>query len=201
MPRRGTSSGKNIPPGFADPSRVFCPRGEVGLELLESFLSTYLVASLVKAQHPDYHADLQRIRPNGSKRFLSSGMVKGCSALIGAITPGEPLYITESFATGATIHEQTGAAVACAMTADNLLEAGQRLQRQYPDAVLIVPGDDDRQTEGNPGRSISTKALPLNDSTSPRGQKTPKGSTVREGGALLLTRCNLNVHTVSRPFV
>ena len=102
--------------------------------------------------------NLQRIHPDGTKRFLFGGMVKGCCSLIGTITPGQPLYICEGWATGATIHEDTGAAVACAMNAGNLLDVGQRLQRQHPDAVPIVAGDDDRMTEGNPGRTAAIKA-------------------------------------------
>ncbi|RRW27310.1 toprim domain-containing protein, partial [Ectopseudomonas oleovorans] len=102
--------------------------------------------------------NLQRIHPDGAKRFLSGGMVKGCCSSLGTITDGQPLYICEGWATGATIHEETGAAVACAMNAGNLLDVGRRLQRRYPDAVLIVAGDDDRQTEGNPGRTSAIKA-------------------------------------------
>lgn len=102
--------------------------------------------------------NLQRIHPDGVKRFLSGGMVKGCFSSLGTITAGQPLYVCEGWATGATIHEHTGAAVACAMNAGNLLDVGRRLQRRYPDAVLIVAGDDDRQTEGNPGRTAANAA-------------------------------------------
>lgn len=102
--------------------------------------------------------NLQRIKPNGSKRFLKGGMVKGACSIIGTIQPSQPLYICEGWATGATLHAATGAAVACAMHAGNLLEVGQRLQRQHPDVVLIVAGDDDRMTEGNPGRAAAIKA-------------------------------------------
>ncbi|PZW52443.1 putative DNA primase/helicase [Pseudomonas sp. URMO17WK12:I6] len=102
--------------------------------------------------------NLQRIYTDGSKRFLRGGMVKGCCSLIGTIQQGQPLYICEGWATGATLHVATGAAVACAMNAGNLLEVGQRLQRQHPDAVLIIAGDDDRMTEGNPGRTAAIKA-------------------------------------------
>ncbi|WP_236361938.1 toprim domain-containing protein [Pseudomonas gessardii] len=101
--------------------------------------------------------NLQRIHPDGGKRFLSGGMVKGCYSPLGIITAGQPLYVCEGWATGATIHAETGAAVACAMNAGNLLGVGQCLQRQRPDAVLIVAGDDDRQTEGNPGRTSAIK--------------------------------------------
>jgi putative DNA primase/helicase len=102
--------------------------------------------------------NLQRIAPDGGKRFLSGGRVKGCYSPLGILAADHPLYLCEGWATGATIHAESGAAVACAMNAGNLLEVGQRLQRQYPDIVLIVAGDDDRQTEGNPGRTAAVKA-------------------------------------------
>lgn len=102
--------------------------------------------------------NLQRIFPNGGKKFLSGGKVKGCYSPLGIITAGQPLYGCEGWATGATIHAEKGAAVACAMNAGNLFHVGQRLQREHCDAVLIVAGDDDRQTEGNPGRTAATKA-------------------------------------------
>lgn len=108
-----------------------------------------------------YHGKLvniQRIESDGDKRFLFGGMVTGVCSVLGIITSGKPLYLCEGMATGATIHEETGAAVACAMNAGNLLPAGQRLQRQHPDAVLIVAGDDDRMTDGNPGRTAAIKA-------------------------------------------
>jgi putative DNA primase/helicase len=102
--------------------------------------------------------NLQQIAPDGSKRFLSGGRVKSCYSPLGIIAADQPLYLCEGWATGATIHAESGATVACAMNAGNLLEVGQRLQRQYPDAALIVAGDDDRETEGNPGRSYAIKA-------------------------------------------
>ena len=103
-------------------------------------------------------ANLQRIKPDGTKRFLFGGMVKGVCSLLGSITAGKPLYVCEGWATGATIHADTGAAVACTMNAGNLLAVGQRLQRQHPDAVLIVAGDDDRLTESNPGKTAAINA-------------------------------------------
>ena len=102
--------------------------------------------------------NLQRIGADGAKRFLSGGQVKGAYSPTGTLEPGQPLYVCEGWATGATIHEHNGAAVACAMNAGNLLEVGRQLQRHYPDNPLIVAGDDDRQTEGNPGRTAATLA-------------------------------------------
>lgn len=106
--------------------------------------------------------NLQRIAADGGKRFLSGGRVKGCYSPIGTLEPGQPLYVCEGWATGATIHEHNGTAVACAMNAGNLLEVGRQLQQHYPDSPLIIAGDDDRQTEaegkGNPGRAAATQA-------------------------------------------
>lgn len=102
--------------------------------------------------------NLQRIKADGSKRFLFGGMVTGGCSMLGTVTAGQPLYVCEGYATGVAIHTDTGAAVACALNAGNLLPVGQRLQRQHPDAVLIVAGDDDRQTDGNPGRTAANHA-------------------------------------------
>ncbi|WP_223570603.1 toprim domain-containing protein [Pseudomonas sp. BF-R-26] len=116
---------------------------------------------LVPLIHDGLLVSLQHIFPDGSKRFLFGGKTTGCCSLIGTIQPGQPLYICEGWATGATLHAETGAAVACAMTAGNLLLVAHHLQRQNPNAVLIVAGDDDRMTEGNPGRTAAKKAADI----------------------------------------
>ncbi|MDV7214211.1 toprim domain-containing protein, partial [Azotobacter beijerinckii] len=114
---------------------------------------------------PLYHAgrlvNLQRIYPDGGKRFLPGARVTGTYSPLGRLEPGQPLYICEGWATGATIHEHNGAAVACAMNAGNLYPAGDYLRRAYPDSPLIIAGDDDRQTEGNPGRTKANHAAGL----------------------------------------
>jgi putative DNA primase/helicase len=113
---------------------------------------------LVPLNYAGQLVNLQRIHPDGNKRFLYGGMVKGCYSPLGNIEAGQPLYVCEGLATGASIHEATGHAVACAMNAGNLLPVGQYLQRRRADTVLIIAGDDDRQTEGNPGRTAANKA-------------------------------------------
>ena len=102
--------------------------------------------------------NIQSVQPDGSKRFLPGGRAKGCYSLIGQIESGRDLYICEGWATGATIHESTGMAVVCAMSASNLLEVGLWIQECYFDIRLIIAGDDDRQTKGNPGTTAAAKA-------------------------------------------
>jgi putative DNA primase/helicase len=113
---------------------------------------------LVPLIHAGRVVNLQRIALDGAKRFLPGGRVKGCYSPLGSIKAGGLLYVCEGWATGATIHEETGAAVACAMNASNLFAVGDRLRRAYPDSPLIVAGDDDRQTVGNPGRTAAERA-------------------------------------------
>jgi len=132
----------------------------------------YLVAKGVRAYGLRQHRDrllvplvrdgvlmnLQSIAPDGSKLFQSGGQVRGCYSPLGVITPGAPLYVCEGWATAATIHAETGAAVAAAMNAGNLKPAALALRDKYPDAQIIIAGDDDRQTEGNPGRTAANAA-------------------------------------------
>ncbi|MFC2971003.1 toprim domain-containing protein [Azotobacter bryophylli] len=117
---------------------------------------------LVPLIHVGRVVNLQRIAQDGAKRFLFGGRVAGCYSPIGTIEPGGLLYVCEGWATGATIREHTGAAVACAMNAGNLLDAGRQLRRLYPDPQLVFAGDDDRQTaaegKGNPGRTAANAA-------------------------------------------
>ncbi|MBU2013219.1 MAG: toprim domain-containing protein [Gammaproteobacteria bacterium] len=106
--------------------------------------------------------NLQRIYLDGTKRFLPGGRVTGCYSALGRLEEGKRIFICEGWATGATLHEYTGAAVACAMNAGNLFAVGDRLRLAYPDNQLVMAGDDDRKIEaegkGNPGRNAATKA-------------------------------------------
>lgn len=101
--------------------------------------------------------NLQRIAPGGEKRFLFGGRIKGAYSSLGSITPDKPLCICEGWATGATLHE-SGYTVAAAMNAGNLKAVALALRARYPDKEIIIAGDDDRQTDGNPGRTAAHAA-------------------------------------------
>lgn len=101
--------------------------------------------------------NLQRIYPDGKKRFLSGGRVKGCYSPIQG-NDRAPLYICEGWATGATIHALNGVSVACAMNAGNLLSVAQLLRARHPGRHLVIAGDNDRHTKGNPGKTAAINA-------------------------------------------
>jgi len=102
--------------------------------------------------------NLQRIGIDGSKRFLFGGQVQGAFHLLGRINPAEELYICEGWATGATLieHYRGVWGVVCAMNARNLKPVTLALREKLGDEQeLLIAGDDDRQTEGNPGRKAA----------------------------------------------
>lgn len=102
--------------------------------------------------------NLQFIQPDGTKRFLSGGRVRGCYSPIGKLEHGKPLYICEGYATGATIHQLTGDAVFCALSASNLMAIARSMRLQYPDAHIVICADNDHQTPGNPGVTAARNA-------------------------------------------
>ncbi|MDR6536967.1 toprim domain-containing protein [Variovorax soli] len=99
---------------------------------------------------------LQTISPDGDKRFLRGGRVRGCYHAIGR--PSGKLVVCEGFATGATIHEDTGSAVAVAFNAGNLQPVAQALRAKYPCLTIIIAADDDWRTDGNPGLTAARQA-------------------------------------------
>lgn len=100
---------------------------------------------------------LQFINHDGDKRFLTGGRVKGCYYLIGDIEK-DKILIAEGYATGATLHEETGYPVVIAFNAGNLKPVAQLLRKKYPSKKLIVCGDNDSETPNNPGVTKATEA-------------------------------------------
>lgn len=88
---------------------------------------------------------LQYIAEDGTKRFLTGGRMSGGYFAIGK-SRGK-IYIVEGFATGATVHEVAREAVAVAFNAGNLEAVAKALKEKYPDATLVIAGDDDSHTE------------------------------------------------------
>lgn len=99
---------------------------------------------------------LQAIAPDGAKRFMPGQRVTGLYFAIGR--PSGKLVIAEGYATGATIHEQTGHAVAVAFNAGNLMAVAKALRAKFPCLALVIAADDDWHTEGNPGLTAARAA-------------------------------------------
>ncbi|APX95068.1 hypothetical protein BWR19_15915 [Halomonas sp. 1513] len=103
--------------------------------------------------------NLQRIHPDGGKRFLPRARLKGAASLLGRLAGAERVYLCEGWATAATLQEATGSPVVAAMTANNLATVGHALRQRLPTEVAItVAADNDHRTEGNPGMTAGRAA-------------------------------------------
>lgn len=103
--------------------------------------------------------NLQRIAPDGCKRFLPGSSTKGYFHLVGSEIPntGE-LYITEGVATAKTVAACLHLPVVAALNAGNLLPVAKGLRSKFPGLALVVAGDEDWKTSGNPGRKKAMEA-------------------------------------------
>lgn len=105
--------------------------------------------------------NLQHIGPDGGKRFLFRGRLRGLYCPLGGSVQ-DVLCIAEGFATAATVLEASGYPVAVTFTTVNLLPVGETLRAKYPNARLVFCADDDAETEArigrNPGREAAKAA-------------------------------------------
>ncbi|MBC3540642.1 toprim domain-containing protein [Rufibacter sediminis] len=99
---------------------------------------------------------LQLIKPDGSKKFLTGGRIKGCHFKIEG--KEDTVYVAEGYATGASIAMATGATVYVAFNAGNLFEIASIARSDHPDARIVIGGDDDQFKPSNAGRTKGQQA-------------------------------------------
>lgn len=106
--------------------------------------------------------NIQRVFANGDKRFYTGGRVSGCFHALGDLAASDWLLIAEGYATGATLFEATGYAVAVAFSESNIKHIAAIMRARYPDKHILICADDDSQTEQktgkNPGIVAATEA-------------------------------------------
>jgi putative DNA primase/helicase len=99
---------------------------------------------------------IQCIQKDGTKRIY--GAKKGNFHVIGKIQEHSPVYITEGYATGASIHQAIGHSVVIAIDCGNLKAVVSSLREKYPRIQLVIAADDDVESSGNPGRTKAEAA-------------------------------------------
>ena len=110
-----------------------------GLKVLDGLL-------LVPVRIDGALSSLQTIDAEGNKRFLPGGRVVSGLHLIGK--PKALVYVVEGFATGASVHEATGKAVAVGFDCGNLRSVALAVHSKYPGSQIVVVADDDHETLG-----------------------------------------------------
>lgn len=78
---------------------------------------------------------LQRISPDGDKK-LYYGLSSSCVRYI--FSGSSRIFLCEGYATGASIHEATGATVVCAMFANNI----PKIAKDYPGIIVVADNDE-----------------------------------------------------------
>jgi putative DNA primase/helicase len=103
---------------------------------------------------------VQFISADGSKNFLTG------SAIANHFYPidgdgdgdGDTLLICEGYSTGASLRRVTGYPVVVAFNAGNLKAVTEVLHKKSPGTNIIICGEDDFQTDGNPGITEAKEA-------------------------------------------
>jgi len=123
---------------------------------------------------------LQFVAGDGSKRLLAGGRKQGSFIPVAdRFAVSEQIIICEGWATGCTLAEQeTKCSVLAAVDAGNLMSIAVGARSRWPSARIVIAGDDDRGTPGNPGATKAKAAaiaasalwaLPRWDSDAPEG--------------------------------
>lgn len=89
------------------------------------------------------------------KTFHAGGEKRGNYFVIGSIVNGQPFYICEGYATGASPHEAVGRPVVVAFDCNNLSPVIENLRKAYPKSKITILADDDRETTDQQGKLIN----------------------------------------------
>jgi len=105
---------------------------------------------------------LQFISPDGDKRFLSNGAIKGnFYQLLSRESPSKAIVICEGYATGVTLSTDYMAdcSVVVAFNANNLLPVANVFRAAFPDADIIIAGDNDKSGTGQSAAKAASDAV------------------------------------------
>lgn len=100
---------------------------------------------------------VQGILPDGAKKYLYGARKQGVYAYIGDDLT-DIIYITEGFATGATIFEATQLSVFVSLDSGNLLHVASEVRKMYPLHKIVICADNDQYKKSNTGIKAAEKA-------------------------------------------
>ena len=104
--------------------------------------------------------NLQFIRANGNKTFLTGGRAAGSHHWVAEPDDdgSKTICVCEGWATGESIFQATGHAVMLAFSAQHLKAVAEWVRKRYPEHRLVICADDDWKTKGNPGVTFAREA-------------------------------------------
>lgn len=91
--------------------------------------------------------NLQRIKPDGEKRFLKGGRINGLFAIVGRFNPEtREVVICEGYATADTVHRATGLPVIVTFNTANMAKVARLFAERRADLDYTIFADDDEAT-------------------------------------------------------
>lgn len=103
--------------------------------------------------------NLQRIAPDGSKRFLRGGRTDGLFYIIGEFSKrGQTACVGEGYATMAAVHKASGHPCVVAFSAKNVGPVARLWNDARPDLDFIICADNDSHLERNVGLEAAKAA-------------------------------------------
>ncbi len=104
---------------------------------------------------------LQRIFPNGDKKFLKYGSPDGLFFKINGSE--KEVILCEGYSTGMSIFKATGATVICSFNAGNMDKVAEVLKEKYKNTSFLVCADNDQFNKYNAGLEGAKKASKILD--------------------------------------
>ena len=101
---------------------------------------------------------MQFIFPDGTKKFKTGTTKHGNYFSIGK-PKNNTLLICEGYATGASLHEATGHAVAVAYDAGNIQPVPANLRKKFPDINFVICADNDESGIGQKKAEEAAEAV------------------------------------------
>lgn len=110
---------------------------------------------------------VQRIWPDGAKRFTAGFAKHACAVRLGEVEQGMVVLVCEGYATGLTLRMATDRTLAAyvALDAGNLQHVVPLVRELHPDSRILICADDDHLTRdqftkqpNNPGRTAARAA-------------------------------------------
>ena len=102
-------------------------------------------------------ASVQKIAPDGSKKFNTGADMIGAACLLGVIDDAARVIgVAEGYASGQSVRLATGEAIPVMVTfsAGNLAAVARQLRADFPDATLLFFADDDWQLHQRYARDL-----------------------------------------------
>jgi len=102
---------------------------------------------------------LQFINKYGNKWFMKGGKIKGSYFVLGDLINSNRIFISEGFATAATLFEVSNLPQVIAFNASNIVEVAKNIRLRFPSTEIVIAADNDSKSTSNIGIAKAKEAM------------------------------------------